>query len=403
MKLEIKVPSVGESVTQADIESWEVSTGDFVKKAQVLAVLETDKASMEIPSPEDGVITILKEASSTVSVDEVIAHLDTSKTAGKSQSAASVPSAEKPAPKKPVETVTAAPKSVSPATTKKILSPAAKRVAGENSMDITTVQGTGKDGRITKEDLLNALQMIDPKSTVKTFPSKGQRKEKMTNLRRRTAERLVQSQHTTATLSTFNEVDMSRIMEIRKLYQEKFVKTHGVKLGFMSFFVKAVVSGLKQYPKINAFIEGENIVYNDFYNVGVAVGTDKGLVVPVIFDADELSLAAIEKKLIEYKDKALGRKLSPDDLTGGTFTISNGGVFGSLLSTPILNPPQSGILGMHKIEQRPVVIDGKIEIKPMMYLTLSYDHRIVDGKESVSFLVKVKEALEEPASLLIDL
>ena len=224
----------------------------------------------------------------------------------------------------------------------------------------------------------------------------------MTRLRRITAEKLVQSQHNTATLSTFNEVDLSRIIEIRKNYQESFVKKYGYKLGFMSFFVKAVISALKEYPKINAFIDKENIIYNDHQHIGIAVSTEKGLVVPVLFYAETLNLAQIEKKIIEYRDKALSRKLTPDDLLGGTFTISNGGVFGSLLSTPILNPPQSGILGMHNIEERPVVRNGKIEIRPMMYLTLSYDHRIVDGRESVGFLVKVKEGLEEPARLLID-
>ena len=235
------------------------------------------------------------------------------------------------------------------------------------------------------------------------FLQKGQRQEPMTRLRRVTAEKLVQSQHNTATLSTFNEADLSRIIEIRKNYQADFVQKYGHKLGFMSFFVKAVVSALKEYPKINAFIEGDNVVYNDHQHIGIAVSTEKGLVVPVLFYAETLNLAQIEKKIMGYRDKALSRKLTPDDLLGGTFTISNGGVFGSLLSTPILNPPQSGILGMHKIEERPVVRNGEIEIRPMMYLTLSYDHRIVDGRESVGFLVKVKEGLEEPARLLIDL
>ena len=232
---------------------------------------------------------------------------------------------------------------------------------------------------------------------------KGQRREPMTRIRRMTAEKLVQSQHQTATLSTFNEVDLSRIIAIRKNHQEEFVKKYGCKLGFMSFFVKAVVSALKKFPKLNAFIEGRNIIYNDHQHIGIAVSTEKSLVVPVIFYAEQLSLSEIEKKILVYKGKALSRKLSPDDLLGGTFTISNGGVFGSLLSTPLLNPPQSGILGMHKIEERPIAVNGKVEVRPMMYLTLSYDHRIVDGRESVGFLVKVKEGLEEPARLLIDI
>lgn len=413
MKIKIEVPSVGESVTQADIESWAFSDGDFVEKDQVLAILETDKASMEIPAPDSGTLQIVKPSSSTVSVGELIAYLETSSAPSSKKLSSEKTSSEKNKTNLQSKAEATIKTEASPTSSSRsdILSPAAKRIVAENNIDPSAIQGTGKDGRLSKQDVLKTLEQKPITQKQKTNPTsapltskkqQGQKREKMSNLRRRIAERLVQSQHNAATLSTFNEVDMSRIIKIRKLYQDQFIKKHGVKLGFMSFFVKAVTSALKAFPKINAFIDEADIVYNDSCHIGVAVSTDKGLLVPVLFNAEELSLASIEKQLIEYRDKAINKKLTPDDLIGGTFTISNGGVFGSLLSTPILNPPQSGILGMHKIEQRPVVVDNKIEIKPMMYLSLSYDHRIVDGKESVSFLVKVKEALEEPASLLID-
>ncbi|MCZ0931642.1 MAG: 2-oxoglutarate dehydrogenase complex dihydrolipoyllysine-residue succinyltransferase [Oligoflexia bacterium] len=398
MKIEVKVPSVGESVNTAEIESWERQSGDFVKKGDILVILETDKASMEVPAEQGGLLTVVKNKGETVSVDEVIAFIDTSSQQNVQEEVRST--------------------SATPAL-KEALSPAVRRLVETKKLDPSQIEGTGKGGRLTKEDILTALnektqakkldqsvsssEPLSPQLDRAGFLQKGQRLEPMTRLRRVTAEKLVQSQNNTATLSTFNEVDLSRIIEIRKNYQEDFIKKYGHKLGFMSFFVKSVISALKEYPKINAFIEGENIIYNDHQHIGIAVSTEKGLVVPVLFYAETLNLAQIEKKIIEYRDKALSRKLTPDDLLGGTFTISNGGVFGSLLSTPILNPPQSGILGMHKIEERPVVWNGKIEIRPMMYLTLSYDHRIVDGRESVGFLIKVKEGLEEPARLLIDL
>ena len=275
-------------------------------------------------------------------------------------------------------------------------------------MNPDTLQGTGRGERLTKEDILKALKEPSSESSFATTSSSqkqqgGQSREPMSHLRKRIAERLVHSQQSTATLSTFNEVDMSNIMEIRKKYKELFLKKHGVKLGLMGFFVKAVVSALKEYPKMQAFIEGTDIVYNESCHIGMAVSTEKGLVVPVIRYADQLSLSEIEKQILHYGEKARDRKLTPDELLGGTFTISNGGVFGSLLSTPILNPPQSGILGMHKIEQRPVAINNEVQIRPMMYLTLSYDHRMVDGRESVGFLVKVKEGIEDPTRLLINI
>ncbi len=424
MKLEIKVPSVGESVTQADIETWEKSDGDFVQKGETLVVLGTDKASMEVPAEMDGVLNLIKQNGETVSVGEVIATIDTDEKAiAKAQSASQVQKTQKDTKtSQSLERMDhSQQESKHPPEMK--LSPSVRHLAGEHNIDPKNVTTTGKNGRLTKKDILEALahpessketevlqtEVLQTKvlqtEVLQTVTSvkKGQQREAMSRLRKRTAERLVQSQQATATLSTFNEVDMSRIMELRKNYQDTFVKRYGIKLGFMSFFVKAIVSALKQYPKMNAFIDGTDIIYNNSYNIGVAVGTERGLVVPVIFNSEDLSLAAIEKQILIYKEKAISKKLTPDDLLGGTFTISNGGVFGSLLSTPILNPPQSGILGMHKIEQRPVVIDNKIEIRPLMYVALSYDHRIVDGRESVGFLVKVKEGLEEPARLLIDI
>ena len=440
MKIEVKVPSVGESVSTADIESWEKQPGDLVQKGEILVILETDKASMEIPAEQKGQLEILKQKGEQVSVGEVIALIETT-----------VESVKKAGHQEPFEKASTLfkgshsdqirkPSSTGPSEDSKSskttdfslenFSPAVRHLLAGRSINPSQIKGTGRGGRLTKEDVLNYLDelkssnhpnvldsglshsdALHSNSSSKQIPSSNttqslktdQRRGSMTRLRRVTAERLVQSQQSTATLTTFNEVDLSRIIEIRKNYQEDFIKKYGFKLGFMSFFVKAVVVALKEFPKINAFIEEEDIIYNDSQHIGIAVSTEKGLVVPVLFHAEKMSLSQIEKKIIEYRDKALSRKLSPDDLLGGTFTISNGGVFGSLLSTPILNPPQSGILGMHKIEQRPVVRKGKIEIRPMMYLALSYDHRMVDGRESVSFLVKVREGLEEPSRLLIDI
>lgn len=414
MKLEIKVPSVGESVTEGDIASWEKQSGDFVQQGEVLAVLETDKASLDIPAEKSGVLSIVRQKGVKVLVGEVIGFIDTSKVKPLENKSlnhnskiqpASTPSSTLKDLKKESDIVQ---------TGKNDFSPSVRRLVKTNQLNPTEITGTGRGGRLTKEDILTALSQT-PKDTTSTpladlqthdsdpIVQKGQRREPMTRLRKITAKRLVHSQHSTATLSTFNEVDLSRIIEIRKKYQDEFVKKHGCKLGFMSFFVCAVRTALKQYPRLNAFIEGTDVVYNDHQHIGIAVGTEKGLVVPVIFNVENLTLAEIEKKILEYKNKALTRKLTPDDLLGGTFTISNGGVFGSLLSTPILNPPQSGILGMHKIEKRPIAHNGQVVIRPMMYVTLSYDHRMVDGRESVSFLVKIKETLEEPSRLLIDM
>ena len=416
MKLAIKVPSVGESVNSADIDSWEKQSGDPVKKGDILVILETDKASMELPAEQEGILSIVKNKGEKVQVGEVIGFIETSSSRPKS-------SAQESTSQKSLSHIgdnnkSPALESFDHQKTQEALSPSVRRLVEMNQLNPSELVGTGRRGRLTKEDILTALKQtpssLSQQATGEPTPKlgdqkeelitrKGQRREAMTSLRRKTAQKLVQSQQSTATLSTFNEVDLSRIIEIRKNHQEEFIKKYGHKLGFMSFFVRSVVSALKEHPRINAFIEGTDIIYNDHQHIGIAVSTEKGLVVPVLFYAESLNLADIEKKILEYKDKALSRKLTPDDLLGGTFTISNGGVFGSLLSTPILNPPQSGILGMHKIEQRPVVRNGQVEIRPMMYVTLSYDHRIVDGRESVGFLVKVKETLEEPARLLIDI
>ena len=450
MKIEVKVPSVGESITEADLGSWEKQSGDVVKKGDVLVILETDKASQEIPAATQGTLKILKASGEKVSVGETIAFIDTSSQDKSTQTTQTEPTQSGVLNNSTQDLKTTQTNSNSALNNSSLaqesLSPSVRRLVEVNNLNPSQIKGTGRGGRLTKQDILSALKegdslkssgdfiqqkdslkseedfiqktspnqslSMDPIEDKKALQSvktqgsvlrKGQRREAMTRLRRITAEKLTHSQQSTATLSTFNEVDLSRIVEIRKNHQQQFVKKHGFKLGFMSFFVKAVIVALKEYPRINAFIEGEDIIYNDQQHIGIAVSSSKGLVVPVIFNAERLNLVEIEQKILDYKDKALSKKLKPDELLGGTFTISNGGVFGSLLSTPILNPPQSGILGMHKIEERPVVKKGQIVIRPMMYLTLSYDHRIVDGRESVGFLVKVKEGLEEPARLLIDL
>ena len=484
MKKEISVPSVGESVTEAEIEKWEKHTGETVRLGETLALLETDKASLEIPAEQDGILTILKQAGETVSVGEVIGYLDTLPEGETADSLPEKKSSEdkiSQLQKNPTRGAGGQPPSTSeqsrpsnrssgpssslsnPSTQTRDLpppgdlplSPSVRRLIGEKDLNPLSFSGTGKDGRLTKEDILKALQsppkethshdspltdspppshatlkeVSSPDSSLESSsppvvgsptgeappspppPMKGkkpashpdQHRERMSRLRKTTAKRLLASQRSTATLSTFNEADMSQIIELRKKHQEEFIKKRGVKLGFMSFFVKAVVTALKKYPRVNAFIDGEDIVYNNSCHIGIAVSTDNGLVVPVIHGADKMSFAEIEKQTLDYSEKARSRKLTPEDLSGGTFTVSNGGVFGSLLSTPILNPPQSGILGMHKIELRPVALNGQVVIRPMMYLTLSYDHRMIDGRESVGFLMKVKEYVEDPARILIDI
>lgn len=377
---EIKVPILGESISDGTISKWFKKIGDFVKADEMIAEIETDKITMEINAPSSGVLKEIRVLQGdNAEVGSVIAVLDDS--------------AKEPISLK--ESSSVPPKAVEQSK-EKILSPAAQKISQEKNINLQEIFGTGKDGRITKEDVLNT-----PFPTVNT--SGKEERVRMTRLRQRIAERLKSSQNTAALLTTFNEVDMSNVMAIRDRYKDRFFEKHGVKLGFMSFFVRSVVETLREIPDLNAEIDGQDILYKNYYNIGVAVGTEQGLVVPVLKNAEYLDLSQIESSIAGYASKARNNTLSLDDLSGGTFTISNGGVYGSLLSTPIVNPPQSGILGLHKIQQRPVVVDNQIVIRPMMYLALTYDHRIVDGKGAVTFLAKVKERIETPETLLLNI
>lgn len=430
MKTQIKVPAVGESITEGTIAQWTKKNGEFVKRDEIIMVLETDKASVEVVAEADGVLTTTAKVGEVVKVGAVIGEIDTDgkPTASAGASAAAKPTAPpasvKPPTPPPAPTPAAPrPSFTSPApmmTKASTMAPSVRKIVTENNLNPESIAGTGRGGRLTKADALGASQgtstamvptgssMPTPVSALKapvTKPSLGEEivREPMTTIRKRIAERLVQAQSTAAILTTFNEIDMTQAMALRKKYKEHFEKRYGIGLGFMGFFVKAVIEALKAFPRVNAFIEGNDIVYHNYYNVGVAVGTEKGLMVPVLKHAEHMSLAEIELAIKGYAQKAREGKISIDDLNGGTFTISNGGVYGSLMSTPILNPPQSGILGMHKIEERPVAIDGQVVIRPMMYVALSYDHRIIDGSESVSFLVRVKECIEDPSRLLLEI
>ena len=402
MSKDIKVPTLGESVVEATIGKWFKNEGDAVKADEPLVELETDKVTVEVPAPASGKLEkIVAAAGTTVAVGALLGTI--AEGAAGAQSAAPVPkpSAAPPPPAmaKPAE---------------QPLSPAVRKAVVENKLDPAAIPGTGKDGRITKGDVITHLEkpapspLPDSRGTVATAaapaaPAGAEERVRMTRLRATIAKRLKDAQNTAAMLTTFNEVDMTEVMALRNQYKDVFEKKHGVKLGFMSFFVKVAVQALKDIPAVNAEIDGEDIVYKNYYHVGVAVGTDKGLVVPVVRNADMLSFAGIEKTIADYGKKARDGQLSIADMQGGTFTISNGGIYGSLMSTPILNAPQSGILGMHKIQERPVALNGQIAIRPMMYLALSYDHRIVDGKEAVTFLVRIKEGLEDPGRALLDL
>jgi 2-oxoglutarate dehydrogenase E2 component (dihydrolipoamide succinyltransferase) len=407
MTIEIKVPAMGESVTEATISKWFKKEGDSVKRDEPLLELETDKVTVEVPSPADGAIeSINAQAGATVQVGALLGAIAEGK-AGSAPAPKAAPKAEAPRPATPV--VAPAPKA--PATTTDAPAmPSAKRIAEESGIPLSSVPGTGRDGRVTKGDMLGALaaRSSAPQPAAAPAPSGARanaaREEKvaMTRLRKTIALRLKESQNTAAQLTTFNEVDMTAVMALRTAYKDAFEKKHGVKLGFMGFFTKAVVAALKELPNVNAEIEGDNIIYKNYYDIGIAVSTERGLVVPVVRDADHLSLAGIEKAISDFGARARDNKIKLEELQGGTFSITNGGVFGSLMSTPILNSPQSGILGMHKIQPRPMAIGDKIEIRPMMYLALSYDHRIVDGREAVTFLVKVKENLEDPQRMLLD-
>ncbi len=392
MSVEIVVPPLGESVSEATVAKWHKKAGDQVKMDELVVELETDKVTLEVNAPASGTISEIACAEgSNVTVGTVLGKMAEGNVAVKAAVNAPAPAPTKAAT--PVANINAP-----------IMSPAASKIAADLGIDANKLQGSGKDGRITKGDVIapqsapiTAMPVVVADNTMR------EERVKMTRLRKTIAQRLKESQNTAAILSTFNEVDMTEIFRIRKHYQEQFVEKHGAKLGFMSFFVKAVVQALKDLPAVNAEIDGDDIVYKNYYDMGIAVGTENGLVVPVLRDADKLSFADIEKNIAGLGKKARDGKLTMADMTGATFSITNGGIYGSLLSTPIINPPQSGILGMHNIVERPMAVAGKVEIRPMMYIALSYDHRIVDGKEAVTFLVKIKQLLEQPEKLLFDL
>jgi 2-oxoglutarate dehydrogenase E2 component (dihydrolipoamide succinyltransferase) len=394
MIVEVKVPQLSESVAEATLLDWHKKEGERVSRDENLIDIETDKVVLELPAPADGVLVrIIKKARDSVGSGDVIAQIDT-----EGKAAAAVPQEKKAAP------AAEKPKIAPP------VMPAAQKIAAEQGIDTAKIQGTGRDGRVTKGDVLEAkapkapLQQPTPPVNIDQLTSgRPEQRVPMSRLRQRVAERLVQSQSTAAILTTFNEVNMAPVMEMRKRYQERFEKEHGVRLGFMSFFVKAAVHALKRFPVVNASIDGTDIVYHGYFDIGVAVGSPRGLVVPILRDADRMSFAEIEKKIGDFGKRAQDGKLTLEELTGGTFSISNGGVFGSMLSTPIINPPQSAILGVHATKERPVVENGQVVVRPMNYLALSYDHRIIDGREAVLFLVGIKDALEDPARLVLEI
>ncbi len=410
MQVEVKVPQLSESVSEATLVAWRKKAGEAVKRDENLIDIETDKVVLELPAPVDGVIAkIVKNDGESVTSGDVIAVIDTTATA-----------TAKPVEKAAVAPAQAGAQLSSPQPSPKgegAASPSAKKIAAEKGVDTSAIAGTGRDGRVTKGDVMGASPApaaaapapSPAPGAAKPAPLQlpaGQRTEQrvpMSRLRQRVAERLVQSQSTAAILTTFNEVNMAPVMELRARYKDRFEKEHGVKLGFMSFFVKACVHALRKYPVVNASIDGHDIVYHGFYDIGIAVGSERGLVVPILRNADLLSIAQIELQIADFGKRAKDGKITLEELTGGTFSISNGGVFGSMLSTPIINPPQSAILGVHATKERPVVEDGQIVIRPMNYLALSYDHRIIDGREAVLSLVAIKEALEDPARLLLDI
>jgi 2-oxoglutarate dehydrogenase E2 component (dihydrolipoamide succinyltransferase) len=418
MLIEVKVPQLSESVAEATLLSWHKKEGEAVKRDENLIDIETDKVVLELPAPADGVLAkVLKGDGSTVVAGEVIATIDTEAVAAAGSAAPAVRPAAAAVPPTPVPAPEAARQDAR-------LMPSARKLVEEHAVDPTRLTGSGREGRITKADVLDQVaraqaapaapsgppaaraalpQAPAPVSIDKLLAGRPEQRVPMSRLRARVAERLVLSQSTAAILTTFNEVNMAPVMELRKRYQERFEKEHGVKLGFMSFFVKAAVHALRKYPVVNASVDGNDIVYHGYFDVGIAVGSPRGLVVPILRDADQLSFAEIEKKIADFGKRAQDGKLAIDELTGGTFSISNGGVFGSMLSTPIINPPQSAILGIHATKDRPVVENGQIVIRPMNYLALSYDHRIIDGREAVLSLVAMKEALEDPSRLLFDI
>lgn len=406
MIVEMKIPSPGESVTEVVIETWLKQDGEYVEMDEALAEIQSDKAMLSLNAEKSGILKIKVQAGETVPVGSVACTIDTD-AAAPAKAASKDSKAEQPAS----ATTPAVAGSANQSYAAGLPSPAASKIMKDQGIDPNSVNGTGKDGRVTKSDVLTQGKPASspvakpapasPQAAPVFLGERSERREKMSQLRKKIAQRLVAVKNETAMLTTFNEVDLSAVMEIRKKYKDKFKEVHEVNLGFMSFFTKAVCEALKLFPAVNGQIQGDELVYFNYADIGIAVSTERGLVVPNIRNADKMSLAEIEKAIMAYAAKARENKITLDDMTGGTFTITNGGVFGSLMSTPIINPPQSAILGMHNIVQRPVAVNGQVEIRPMMYIALSYDHRIIDGKESVSFLVKVKEQLEDPARMLL--
>lgn len=425
MKIDLKIPTVGESISEATIGSWTKKDGEFVKRNEILMNIETDKASVEVVAENDGVLHISTPAGQVVAIGAVVGYIDTEGKPTAASASAPAPAAVTPGAAAPAPALEAAAPAGASRDASQHLSPAVNRIVTEKGLDPSQIAGTGKDGRLTKGDVLAATPGAAAPAVkaapapapaakapaaptvvpVPRGPSKQGEKKlvPMTTIRKRIAEKLVQAQHTAALLTTFNEIDMSKVTELRAKYKDKFKEKYGINLGFNGFFVRAAVEALKEFPAVNAWITGTDIEFHNYYNIGIAVSTEKGLMVPNIKDADNLSLAGIELAIRELAAKGRDGKISIDDLSGGTFSITNGGVFGSLLSTPILNAPQSAILGLHKIQDRPVAINGKVEVRPMMYVALTYDHRIIDGKEAVSFLVKIKEGVEDPERLLLEI
>ena len=405
---EVKVPSPGESISEVDIASWTVSEGEYVELDQVIAEIDSDKATLELTATSSGTISLKAEEGDTVEVGQVVAEIDTSAEAP----ASAEPKAEEASSSKEEKAPAINSKKVEPITKEKGLeeksshasghpSPLARKAMAENNISASQVNGSGKGGRITKQDVVDAMAAgLPSESTQGWGGSRETSREKMSSLRRKVAERLVAVKNETAMLTTFNEVDMTEVMELRSRMKERFREHHNVNLGFMSFFTKAVTEALNHFPKVNGMIDGNEMIFHDYADIGIAVSSPKGLMVPVVRNAEQMSLAEIEADIKRLALKARDGKLSMDEMTGGTFTITNGGVFGSMMSTPIINPPQSAILGMHNIVQRPMAVNGEVKIRPMMYLALSYDHRIIDGKESVGFLVKVKEMIENPSKII---
>ncbi|CWP95480.1 2-oxoglutarate dehydrogenase complex dihydrolipoyllysine-residue succinyltransferase [Neisseria meningitidis] len=403
MIIDVKVPMLSESVSEGTLLEWKKKVGEAVARDEILIDIETDKVVLEVPSPQAGVLVeIVAQDGETVVADQVLARIDTAATAAAEAPAAATAAAEAPAAA-PAE---AAPAAAPAAAQNNAAMPAAAKLAAESGVDVNALQGSGRDGRVLKEDVQNAAAKPAAAAAPAIALPAGARPEErvpMSRLRARVAERLLASQQENAILTTFNEVNMKPIMDLRAKYKEKFEKEHGVKLGFMSFFVKAAVAALKKYPVVNASVDGKDIVYHGYFDIGIAIGSPRGLVVPILRDADQMSIADIEQAIVDYAKKAKDGKIAIEDLTGGTFSITNGGTFGSMMSTPIINPPQSAILGMHATKERAVVENGQVVVRPMMYLALSYDHRIIDGREAVLTLVAIKDALEDPARLLLDL